>query len=48
MIHRIEYLASVVDEDIPKLTKPVRKQIKAAIEKKLASHPIELGRFATA
>ena len=44
MIYRIEYLASVVDEDIPKLTKLVRKQIKAAIEKKLASHPIEFGK----
>jgi mRNA interferase RelE/StbE len=44
VIYRIEYLASVVDEDIPKLTKLVRKQIKAAIEKKLASHPIEFGK----
>ena len=44
MIYRIEYLASVVDEDIPKLTRLVRKQIKAAIEKKLASHPIEFGK----
>ncbi|HET9062544.1 MAG TPA: type II toxin-antitoxin system RelE/ParE family toxin [Candidatus Binatia bacterium] len=44
MIYRIEYLASVVDEDIPKLTKPVRKQIKTAIENKLASHPIEFGK----
>ena len=33
-----------MDEDIPKLTKLVRKQIKAAIEKKLASHPIEFGK----
>ena len=44
MIYRIEYLASVVNEDILKLTKLVRKQIKAAIEKKLASHPIEFGK----
>ena len=44
VIYRIEYLASVVDEDIPKLTKPVRKQIKTAIENKLASHPIEFGK----
>jgi mRNA interferase RelE/StbE len=42
--YRIEYLKSVVDEDIPKLTKPVRKQIKAAIEEKLTSHPIEFGK----
>jgi mRNA interferase RelE/StbE len=44
VIYRIEYLASVVNEDIAKLTKLVRKQIKAAIEKKLASHPIEFGK----
>ena len=34
----------MVDEDIPKLTNPVRKQIKAAIEKHLASHRIEFGK----
>jgi mRNA interferase RelE/StbE len=44
LIYRIEYLASVVDEDIPNLTKLVGKQIKAAIEKKLTSHPIEFGK----
>lgn len=44
MRYRIEYLASVVEEDIPKLARPVRAQIKAAIERKLASHPIEFGR----
>ena len=44
MTYRIEYLASVVDEDISNLAKSVRKQVKAAIEKKLASHPIEFGR----
>jgi mRNA interferase RelE/StbE len=42
--YRIEYLESVVDEDIPKLTGPVRKRVKAAIEKKLASHPVEFGK----
>jgi len=42
--YRIEYLKSVVDDDIPKLTKSVRKQIKAAIEEKLTSHPIEFGK----
>ena len=31
-------------EDIPKLTRSVRKQVKTAIEKKLASHPIEFGK----
>ena len=44
MTYRIEYLESVVDEDIPKLTKSVRKQVKSAIEKKLASHPVEFGK----
>lgn len=43
MKYRIEYLKSVVDDDIPKLTKPIRKQIKTAIEEKLTSHPIEFG-----
>jgi mRNA interferase RelE/StbE len=44
VIYRIEYLASVVDEDIPALAKNVRQQIKAAIETKLVSHPIEFGK----
>ena len=44
MTYRIEYLESVVDEDIPKLTRSVRKQVKTAIAKKLASHPIEFGK----
>ena len=44
MTYRIEYLKSVVDEDIPKLTKAVRKQVKAAIEEKLTTHPIEFGK----
>ena len=44
MTYRIEYLESVVAEDIPKLTKSVRKQVRTAIEKKLASHPVEFGK----
>ena len=44
MIYRVEYLKSVVDEDIPKLTKAVRKQVKTAIEEKLTTHPIEFGK----
>jgi mRNA interferase RelE/StbE len=44
VIYRIEYLASVVDEDIPNLTRSVRKQVKVAIEKKLGSYPIEFGK----
>ena len=42
--YRIEYLESLVAEDIPKLTKSVRRQVKSAIEKKLAAHPIEHGK----
>ena len=44
MIYRIEYLASVVDNDIPKLPQSIRRQVKAAIESKLTSHPIEFGK----
>lgn len=44
MIYRIEYLASVVDQDIPKLPKAVRQQVRRAIETKLGSHPIEFGK----
>lgn len=44
MKYRIEYLKSVVEEDIPKLSKPIRKRIKSAIEEKLTSHPIEFGK----
>ena len=44
MIYRIEYLESVVREDIPKLSKDVRNRIRKAIEQKLTSHPIEFGK----
>jgi mRNA interferase RelE/StbE len=44
LIYRIEYLECVVREDIPGLSKEVAKRIRAAIERKLASHPIELGK----
>jgi addiction module RelE/StbE family toxin len=42
--YRIEYLESVVREDIPKLSKDARSRIRKAIEGKLASHPVEFGR----
>jgi addiction module RelE/StbE family toxin len=42
--YRIEYLESVVREDIPRLSKDVRNRIRKAIEQKLASHPIEFGK----
>jgi mRNA interferase RelE/StbE len=42
--YRVEYLASVVEEDIPRLTRSARRQIRTAIETKLTTHPIEFGR----
>ena len=44
MSYRIEYLESVVREDIPRLSKDVRNRIRKAIEHKLASHPVEFGK----
>lgn len=43
-LYRIEYLESVVDEDIPRLPKSVRNLIKRAIEERLAIDPIGLGK----
>jgi len=42
--YRIEYLESVVREDIPSLSTTAKRQIRAAIDRKLTSHPIELGK----
>jgi len=42
--YRIEYLESVVREDIPKLPKATRARVRTAIERKLAAHPIEFGK----
>ncbi|MFH1830086.1 MAG: type II toxin-antitoxin system RelE/ParE family toxin [Pseudomonadota bacterium] len=42
--YRIEYLDSVVSEDIPCLPKTIRKLIKRAIEERLAIDPIGLGK----
>ena len=44
MKYRIEYLESVVTEDIPRLSKAAQRQIKQAIESKLSSHPMEFGK----
>ena len=44
MTYRIEYLESVVREDIPKLSRTVRERVRKAIERKLASHPVEVGK----
>lgn len=42
--YRIEYLKSVVDEDIPALPKTVRQLIRRAIEERLTIDPIGLGK----
>jgi mRNA interferase RelE/StbE len=44
LIYRVEYLESVVREDIPALSKDVRNRIRKAIEQKLTAHPIEFGK----
>jgi mRNA interferase RelE/StbE len=44
LTYRLEYLESVVREDIPKLSKEVRLRIRRAIEEKLTTHPIEFGK----
>ena len=44
MSYRIEYLESVVREDIPRLSTDVRNRIRKAIEQKLGSHPVEFGK----
>lgn len=43
-LFRIEYLDSVVEEDIPKLPKTVRERIKKAIETRLTVDPVGLGK----
>jgi mRNA interferase RelE/StbE len=40
----IEYLESVVEEDIPELPKTIKIRIKNAIETRLASDPVGLGK----
>ena len=42
--YRIEYLDSVVAEDIPSLPKRMRALIKRAIEERLAVDPVGLGK----
>jgi mRNA interferase RelE/StbE len=44
LTYRIEYLESVIREDIPPLSKSVKEQVRRAIERKLTSHPIEFGK----
>jgi mRNA interferase RelE/StbE len=42
--YRIEYLESVVREELPRLSRSVRQQVRKAIERRLGSHPVEFGK----
>ena len=44
MTFRVEYLRTVIDDDIPALPKSAKRQIRRAIETKLTTHPFELGK----
>jgi mRNA interferase RelE/StbE len=43
-IFQIEYLDSVVEEDIPALPKTIRERIKRGIETRLSMDPVGLGK----
>lgn len=45
MTYNIVYAQKVVEEDIPKLPKKSRSQIKRAIEERLAVNPVVFGKF---
>lgn len=44
MKYRVEYLESVVRDDIPSLSTTVRERVRRAIEQKLVTNPIEFGK----
>ena len=44
MTYRVEYLRTVIADDIPALPKSAKRQIRRAIETKLTTHPFELGK----
>ena len=44
MTYRIEYLESVVRNDIPGLSATAKRQIRVGIERKLGAHPVESGK----
>lgn len=44
MTYEVEYLASVVRDDIPALPKAMKERIRREIEGKLAKRPIEFGK----
>ena len=41
--YRIDYLAAVVEKDIPTLSRPVRERIRKAVETRLARDPMAFG-----
>ncbi len=43
-MYKIEYLESVVEDDIPCLQKPDKLRIKKAIEEKLCNDPVRFGK----
>lgn len=43
-VFQIEYLDTVVDEDIPTLPRTMRDRIKRAIETRLSADPVGLGK----
>ena len=43
-LYQIEYLNSVIKEDIPRLTKTIKQAIKNAIENRLMTDPIGFGK----
>lgn len=43
-MYQVSYLPEVVKKQIPKLSLPVKRRIKKAIEKKLAINPISFGK----
>ena len=45
MMYNILYAQKVVEEDIPKLPRKNRLQIKRAIEERLAINPVAFGKF---
>lgn len=43
-MYKIEYLESVVKDDLPSITKPEKLKIKKAIEEKLCNDPVRFGK----
>ncbi len=44
MTYKIEYLASVVEEDIPRISKADRERLRRSIEDKLTLDPVVFGK----